>query len=53
MSKASVRNVAPVDILLPTEENPSLVNFKRVVVVEKLSLTPDWYGDIKISNIVI
>lgn len=37
--------MALVGILLSSEDNMSLVNFKRSVVVEKLGLKPDWIGD--------
>ena len=38
-------NIAPVDMLLPKEDETSLVNFRRAVVVENLGLKPDWLGD--------
>lgn len=47
MSKALERSMkmAPVAWPLLKDENTSFVNFKRAIVVEKLSLKPDWNGD--------
>ena len=44
--------IAPVCILLSIEENISLVSFRRVVVVEKYGLNPDWYGD-RMSKLIM